>query len=319
MNEVSKKKIEYKITQDLIEKNKANINIKLLQETFFVIPVNDGEAKRACQILEALEAPYLRKSKQRWGATLDQEWHASDWLIPKGIKRILVFEMPAEKPKNSLVSLEEEIINMGYELVIIDHHHYWWVDRYQKLSSLEQLCHFINWPINFTDLAIATNDRSYIPGLKKLGLSNEEILEVRKYDLIAQGYTEKKITELINKAPDLTKTLRKCGSLWILDKLDFDRSFIIQELALMTASGLANVFEIRTKGLRFSGSPKVVNRLLTLDFCNFGFKKGYICYGGGDETLSKYWGFRPKYAHEKIKENFVKEIIKQIGMEIEIA
>ena len=310
--------LEFTINHEIIEKNSQQVDRDLIKDTFFVIPLNDGEAKRACEILAALKAPHVRISKQKWGATLDKEMELSDWAIPSQVKRVLIFEMPGKLAKADEESAENKIRNSGFDLEIIDHHHYWWVDRYHRKSSLEQLCEYVNWPLSSIDLAIATNDRSYIPGLKKLGLSRDEIIGVRTYDYLAQGYKLQNIDKNLKLAHEVIDHLERKGDLWILKGQKVDRSFIVQELALRTEDGVANIFEIKPRALRFTGNPKVVDRFLNLDFCNFGFQKGYLCYGGGDKTLSKFWGFRPKYSHENITQTFIDEMIKQIGYEIKL-
>ena len=82
------------------------------------------------------------------------------------------------------IATEEKLREKGLNVIIVDHHYYNEIDRRQDLSSLEQIMELVNWPANQVDMAIAVNDRSYIPGLKEMGLSEEEIRKVRKFDLI---------------------------------------------------------------------------------------------------------------------------------------
>jgi hypothetical protein len=65
--------IDFKIPSAQISEGRARVNKVYLNETLFVVPRNDGEAIRAVEILEALDAPHLRVSKQAWGATLERE------------------------------------------------------------------------------------------------------------------------------------------------------------------------------------------------------------------------------------------------------
>lgn len=315
------KSLKFKLNQQLVRSNQQIVDQDFISSSFFILPCNDGEAKRSCDILLSLRAPYLHISKQGWGATLDREWSKISWANLAGLKRVVIFEMPGQKLEGTEIEFERKVKTLGYELQIIDHHYYRWVDRYDRKSSLEQLCKSINWPLDWTDTAIAVNDRSYIPGLKKLGLSREEIVQVRVYDLKAQGFKTDHIDRQMARAPQVVESLskRKRGDLWLIESADVERIFILQELALQSSDGISHVLEIGKKKLSFSGSPQVVNRLLNLDYTKFGFAKGYTCYGGGDEAFSKFWGFRPRYAHEIVDPKFVGEVLLQIGHEIKVS
>ena len=312
------KSLKFKLEQGLLRSNEKIVDQDFLRTSFFILPCNDGEAKRACEILLGLKVPFLHISSQRWGATLDKEWSKISWNQADGIKRVVVFEMPGQRLSGSEIEFERCIKDMGLELVVIDHHYYRWIDRYHQKSSLEQLCECIAWPLDWTDQAIAVNDRSYIPGLKQLGLSRDEIIQVRNYDLKAQGFKPDYIAKQMAKAPSVIEDLRgrKHGELWVLESAPIERIFILQELSLQSSSGLSNVLEIGPRKLSFSGSPQVVNHLLGLDYTKFGFAKGYICYGGGDDSFSKFWGFRPRYSHESISKNFVEDLLVHIVNEV---
>ncbi|NRA43795.1 MAG: hypothetical protein HRU09_02440 [Oligoflexales bacterium] len=315
-----KKNLRFKLEQSLLRLNEKVVDQDFLQSSFFILPRNDGEAKRACDILLGLKAPHVHISSQSWGATLDKEWSRLSWHDLANIKRVVIFEMPGQRISGNEIQLESQIKQMGLELKIIDHHYYRWVDRYHQKSALEQLCECIGWPLDWTDHAIAVNDRSYIPGLKQLGLSHDEIVQVRVYDLKAQGFKPDYIAQQMEKAPEVIEQLRpqKRGELWVLRNAPIERIFILQELALQSPTGLSHVLEIGPRKLSFSGSPKVVKRLLKLDYTKFGFAKGYTCYGGGDEGFSKFWGFRPRRPHEGIDKRFVEEMLMQIGNEIKV-
>ncbi|MBQ47090.1 MAG: hypothetical protein CMP10_06360 [Zetaproteobacteria bacterium] len=295
-----------------------------LSETLFIIPCNDGEAKRACDIIKITGAPYLYISKQKWGATLDKEWDRIPWDQYKNIKSVCIFEMPGlEKgmlgAMNSglegQIPAEAELLSRGLEVKIIDHHTYGWVDRYDSLSSLEQLCAWIGWDMSDLDIAIAVNDRSYIPGLRRMGLSQNEIRSIRRYDLLAQGNSANYIERQISMARQAKSRLQilKRGDLWILEDEKVNRVYLLQELALESPSGIAHILEYKRTKLGFSGSPAVVNVLLNLDFGEFGFKPGYANYGGGDETGSKFWGFKPAGKDEFVSIDCWGAIIKLVS------
>jgi hypothetical protein len=88
---LQKSRLNFEISQEQLDVALKQINQSLIQETLFVIPNNDGEAKRTVEILKALKVPHLLESKQSWGATLDKEKIAHYLTIE--IRRIVIFEI----------------------------------------------------------------------------------------------------------------------------------------------------------------------------------------------------------------------------------
>lgn len=300
-------------------KNQSNINWEYINNTLFIIPYNDGEAVRSVQILRMLNAPFLHVSKQRWGALLDNEMGSIEKSLFDKVANVAIFEIPGlpsdEDP--TVIPSEKGLIDKGLNVDIIDHHYYLWIDRYSKSSSLEQLCDKIGWQLNDIDRAISVNDRSYIPGLKAMGLNAQGIREVRRFDLMSQGYRPNYIKSQTKAANKAIQGIRrnKVEDLWILDNVKVNTSILIQELFLQTNKTVLNVFESRSNKISFSGSPKVVARLLDLNFSEFGYRDNYIQYAGGDEAGSKFWGFKMKKTSDCLSDQF-KEAIKQIILTI---
>ena len=209
--------------------------------------------------------------------------------------------MPSQAGSSGFQSSEAAFINKGLQLVILDHHFYHWVDRYKPESSLEQLCALIGWNMSFTDKAIAVNDRSYIPGLKKMGLSNAEISRLRDYDYMAQGFRKEFIRFQRRRAPGELRYWagKRRGSLWVIEQPEVRRPFLLQEIALASPDGKADVLEVWPRKLSYSGKPDAVQYLLSLNYDLYGFSEGYSFYSGGDERGSRFWGFRAS-PHDKI-------------------
>lgn len=296
-------------------RQQPDINRDYLSETLFVLPDNDGEAKRSRQILTGLAAPYLHVSDQKWGATLDAEWPKIDKAIFKKVNNVAIFEMPGTAAhKGAAIALEDEIRSLGLSLDIIDHHYYDWVDRYKPVSSIEQLCAKIGWQLSPIDKAIAVNDRSYIPGLLALGLSEAEIRAYRAFDLIAQGKSLKDIAKQQRKCISVIDQLRqvKRGQLWIIEQLRVDRAILLQEISLQSPDGLIQVYESRPRKLGFSGHPFICEKLLNLDFASLGYPYAAFNYGGGDGTVSKFWGYKPKNAKYPFPSHFRQDILELI-------
>lgn len=263
------------------------LNWKFINETLFVVPHNDGESWRASAILEAIGAPHLRLSRQKWGAKFELE------KIPRnaldGVKRILTFEMPGPEAEAAFRA-------RGYEIVVIDHHVYEGLNRYRTESSLEQLCEKIGWRPTPEDGWISVNDRSFVPGMKSAGLSVEAIRTIRRFDYLAQGNTYGKL-----KADAVVAEVR-AGELvpqhGYYSMIDEDVAFVREALAIKSPDGVVNVFEVDRRGaggrLGFSGDPRVVDALLGVDFTKFGYEKGsFAAYSVGNPP-SKLYGFKPK-------------------------
>lgn len=285
-----------------------------LHNTLFILPDNDGEAKRAIQILTALKAPHIHVSQQKWGATLDKEWQLIDQAVLSKVKRVAIFEIPGTAAgKGEIIAAEQLICDRGLALDIIDHHYYDWVDRYRPESSLEQLCAKIGWQMSAIDIAIAINDRSYIPGLISLGLNEAQIRAYRTFDLLAQGKPLADIQKQQRKCQSLTEELKKTkrGNLWIIDQLRVDRAVLLQELALKSPDGLIQVFEMRPRKLGFSGNPEVCAHLKALDFASLGYPYEAFNYGGGDGTVSGFWGYKPKNPKYPFSSHFRRDILER--------
>lgn len=69
----------------------------------------------------------------------------------------------------------------------IDHHNDW----ADKPSSLEQVAVVLGTELNHYQQLVAANDKGYIPAMKALGASQEEMVDIRRKDRAAQGVTEK--------------------------------------------------------------------------------------------------------------------------------
>lgn len=68
----------------------------------------------------------------------------------------------------------------------IDHHNDW----ADKPSSLEQVAVVLNIQLTRRQQLVSANDKGYIPAMKALGATNEEIADIRRQDRAAQGVTD---------------------------------------------------------------------------------------------------------------------------------
>lgn len=83
------------------------------------------------------------------------------------------------------IELQEDMIPPT-RYVSIDHHNC----NAHKPSSLEQLAEWLEIPLSRQEQLVAANDRAYIPGMKALQASDEEIAGIRQADRACQGVTE---------------------------------------------------------------------------------------------------------------------------------
>jgi hypothetical protein len=280
---------DFTISEDTV-KSQTSLNWDLINSTLFVVPDNDGEARRALSILKSINAPYVIRSKQRWGATLDKE--KIDIELLQKMKSVAIFEIPGLYEEN-------QIRELGPEVIILDHHKYANIDRRQPLSSLEQLAELIGWRLSDLDYALAVNDRGYIPGLRKLNLNEAQIYAIRVYDLIAQGLSLSEVLTQIRNAKALIPGIQKMGSIFLLPEAPgIDEGILKQELAILSSDGMISALLLNNGKIGFTGDPKIVQKLLEFDFTTLGFRPGtYSQYGGGDPDASMFFGFKPKEPH----------------------
>lgn len=69
----------------------------------------------------------------------------------------------------------------------IDHHVYGQDDRYNSLSSIEQVAQLIGAGLTRKEQLIAANDKGFIPAMEELGANQTEIQYIRSLDRAAQG------------------------------------------------------------------------------------------------------------------------------------
>ncbi len=274
---------------------RARVDWDYLHHTLFVLPGNDGEAVRAQQILQALPAPHILCSRQRWGAVLEKEMPRLRASLNAAIKTVCIVEIPGQEVDAAgHLQCEQKLREHGLQVDIVDHHFYHWIDRTHALSSLEQLCAKINWQLSDFDLHVAVNDRAWVPGLLALGLSTEQIRTVRNFDLRAQGHAAEKIaahTEAAQRWLAAGKLQQQDG-VYVLERSTINTAVLVQELALRHEGGLVNIFEGRKHKVSFSGHPAVVDALRQTDFISLGYPMPHLTYGGGEASFSKFFGLK---------------------------
>lgn len=265
----------------------------ILDESLFVMPINDGEAAMAFKMLVESEAKHIHISKQGWGATLDGESLNASTL--KQVKRVYVFEMPS-------LSMETKLKDMGLEVIIVDHHDYKEIKRHSTVSSIEQLANHIGYKLNKSQEAMSQNDQNYIVGMKQMGLTLGQIRAIRTYDLVSQGKDLDRIVSSEKRAKELITILQKINGVYILrGTYNNIIASIYQELGMNSPNGKFNAIVISATKLAFSGDKDFIQKLLNIDYEGLGYRvnealengRSTAIYTAGGGTL---FGFKPHHA-----------------------
>ena len=189
------------------------------------------------------------------------------------------------------IELREDIpIPINYHR--IDHHNDW----ADKPSSLEQVAEILGETLSPYQQFVAANDKGYIPALRALGASEEEVDDIRRKDRAAQGVTAED-EALAEKA--IAENLSICKGITVVKAYTSrfspicDRLYPYQCLLIYTDAEWM-----------FYGEGKA--KLATLMANEINHKK--VFHGGG---ANGYIG-TVKNAYDKTEiEQFVNKLIKQ--------
>ncbi|KKO18862.1 MAG: hypothetical protein DCC43_14940 [Candidatus Brocadia sp.] len=242
--------------------------------TTIICPCNDGESRLIIEIAKKLSFD-VRISAQGWGAVLSRE---PDETFADLKRHVIVVEMPD-------VLKEKELQEKGHNLFVLDHHQYPHLKRLYPVSALEQFACLISYTLNRWQMGVALNDRGYIPALRKQGYSEDEMLEIRQYDLEAQGYKPEYFETLrrdylkgCNRGQDLYVVETNCEKTSYVSDLHFfenEKRILCMDLVVFTVDA-----ENTMQKINFYGSPARARAL----------QKRFGGYSGGDEKVSLFWG-----------------------------
>lgn len=191
------------------------------------------------------------------------------------------------------IELQEDI-SLPANYHRIDHHNDW----AYKPSALEQVAQLIGVRLNRDQQLVAANDKGYIPAMQQLSATREEITDIRRRDLSAQGITAEE-EALAEKS--ISENLKSCGTLTIVKSLTSkfppicDRLFPFKQLLIYTDSEWMYYGE---------GKAELVQQLSS------DIEQKKIFHGGGD---SGYIG-SAQHVYKKEQINlFVEHLIKEYG------
>ena len=154
--------------------------IILPERRLWVVSKNDLEAVEIIRLLDTRGERVLI-SFQKWGAS---------W---SGLERPILDELQRAIRSGGFQIIGVELGGKpDFEARAIDHHKYKNDNRWNPLSSLEQVAGELGTELTKFQRQVAVNDRSYIPGLRReiWRISTQTIAAIRRADRRAQGLTK---------------------------------------------------------------------------------------------------------------------------------
>jgi len=146
------------------------------QDISLICPRNDLESATIMSVAKRIGID-VRESPQSRGGKLGNE-PVGNLLGLK--KTVVIVELPDP-------GTEEILRRQGHEVIVIDHHDAPGLNRWRPESSLEQFCELVGEPMADDLWKVAVNDRDFIPGLARMGVSYEEMEEIGSRERDATG------------------------------------------------------------------------------------------------------------------------------------
>lgn len=90
------------------------------------------------------------------------------------------------------------------------------IDHHNQLShlpaSLEQVANLLNVPLTWHQQLVAANDKGYIPAMRVLGATEDEVAHIRRLDRQAQGVTD----DMEQQAEKDIRLIKRCGDISVI-------------------------------------------------------------------------------------------------------
>ena len=120
------------------------------------------------------------------------------------------------------IELSEDM-DIPSNYIRIDHHN----DYNDRKSSLEQILELMDIPPTRFHMLVAANDSAYIPGMRRMGATDQEISWIRRLDREAQGVTEEdeRLAE-----ESVTDNISRHGNILVVKSLTYKFSPICDRL-----------------------------------------------------------------------------------------
>lgn len=144
----------------------------MYSDILFLLGGSDLEMQTIADLLKLHNIPFVDK-KLKWNAA-----------------QLSVYQEELDKygDKTKIYGIElteNKEVRIPSNYVRIDHHN----DYSSKSSSLEQVLDILQIPTSRYFQLVAANDKGYIPAMKEIGATDEEIQKIRQADRFAQGIT----------------------------------------------------------------------------------------------------------------------------------
>lgn len=180
------------------------------------------------------------------------------------------------------IELEKDIYIPEHLYITIDHHN----EQSNNPSSLEQILDLLKIEKTRWLELVTANDKHYIPGMEKIGATNDEIYTIRKADRKLQGVTEE--DELLAEK-SISENTERINSLIVIRSYTSAFSPICDRLYPYDSLLIYTPHEFTYYGKEVLK----VRQILAEEYA-----KGKIFYGGGDNG---YLGSKQnKYSEKEI-------------------
>lgn len=251
-----------------------------------------GHDAEMCAIQEILhEKRILYHDKNlAWGAKLSEYRNEIRGLKPDQIPVLVELSIDTEIPQNA---------------VIIDHHG----DQagIDKKTSLEQIAELLGVKLNRRQQLISANDRGFIPAMKQMGATNDEIKDIRDFDKKCQGVTPEDENLAEKSIRENTEILGPGKNTLLINSLTEKTACITDRIWNEWREKYSEIFIVTPKGgLNFFGSGRMVSRLKALyehlkrsdDTIEF--------WSGGELPTNGYFG-----SNQSLPRNTIKSMVEQ--------
>lgn len=186
------------------------------------------------------------------------------------------------------IELQEDVKRpLHYKL--IDHHN----ENAHMPSAIEQVADLIGVKLTKEQQLIAANDKGYIPAMKALGATDDEIADIRRRDRAAQGVTEE---DERSADESIKNNLVKVGDVVLINSTTNHFSAVVDKTYHIKDKIIYNDFQIVQYGKDDCGFSVIID---TFKMC------GVYYHGGG---VKGYKGFTTRV------QGVIIQIVKQITL-----
>jgi len=264
------------------------------QQFIFFLGGHDAEMNTIQGILDMKKIPYF-DNKLSWGAKLSEYHDKIKNLKPYQVPVFVELNIDIDKPQNAIE---------------IDHHGH--RAGKDKETSIEQVAGLLKIELDRWQKLISANDRGYIPAMKRMGATNDEIKEIRDYDKECQGVTPEDERLAEKSIRENTKILGEGKNALLINSLLEKSACIADRIWYEWQEKYSEIFIITPKReLNFYGSGRMVYRLKALYEHLKRSDNTIEFWFGGELPISGYFGSNQALPQDTIKSMVEHPIISQ--------